>query len=82
MAGFFFGDHGANTFLDVEVGGAVPEQDTEVVVILAEEAGANFSVGGQADAGTVAAEGLSELPPVRLSCEMVILVTSDTTCTP
>src|SRR5712664_1352543 len=60
MAGLFFSDHGANAFLDVVVGSAVAEQGAEVVVVLAEEAGANFAVGGETDAGAMAAEWLCD----------------------
>src|SRR5579863_8710381 len=60
VAGFFFGDHGANAFLDVVVCRAVAERGAEVVVVLAEEAGADLAVGGEADARTVAAEGLGD----------------------
>src|SRR5258708_18344896 len=60
MAGFFFSDHGANSLLNVLVGGAVAEQGAEIVVILAEEAGADLAVGGEANAGAVAAEGLRD----------------------
>src|SRR5260221_6215565 len=60
MAGFFFGDHGANAFLDVMVGSAVAQQGAEVVIVLAEEAGPDLAVGGEADARTVAAKGLGD----------------------
>src|SRR5258708_11425935 len=60
MAGFFFSDHGANSLLNVLVGGAVAEQGAEIVVILAEEAGADLAVGGEANAGAMAAEGLRD----------------------
>ena len=49
MAGFFFRDHGANSFLDVVVRGAVAEQGAEIVIVLAEEAGSQLSIRGQPD---------------------------------
>src|SRR5258707_14329143 len=60
MAGFFFSDHGANSLFNVLVGGAVAEQGAEIVVILAEKAGADLAVGSEANAGAVAAEGLRD----------------------
>jgi len=60
MADFFFSDHGANSLFNVLVGGGVAEQGAEIVVILAEEAGADLAVGGEANAGAVAAEGLRD----------------------
>src|SRR5258708_36755234 len=60
MAGFFFSDHGANSLLNVLVGGAVAEQGAEIVVILAEEAGAGRAVGGGGNVGAVAAGGPGE----------------------
>ncbi len=60
MAGFFFRDHGANAFLYVVVGSAVAQEGAEVMIVLAEEAGADLAVGGEADARTVAAKGLGD----------------------
>ena len=60
MAFFFLHYDGANFFGDVFVGRAAAEQEFQVVIVLAEKAGAEFSVGGDADARAVAAERLGD----------------------
>ncbi len=60
VAGFFLHHDGADYFGDVFVACAAAEEEFQVVIVLAEKAGAKFAVGGEADAGAVAAERLGD----------------------
>src|SRR5579863_2274239 len=60
MAFFFFVDDRANVSGNVVIAGAFAEQGAEIVIVLAEQAGADFSVGSETDARAVAAERLSD----------------------
>src|ERR1700733_13788758 len=57
---FFLRDDRQDFVADFAVGGAATQQVAEVVVFLAEEAGAQFSVGGHAQARARAAERLRD----------------------
>src|SRR3984957_17509770 len=57
---FFLRDDRQDFVADFAVGGAAAQQVAEVVVFLAEEAGAQFSVGGHAQARARAAERLRD----------------------
>src|SRR5690242_685396 len=59
VAGFFLGNDAVQPFIDLLVGTAIAEEFAQVVLDDAEEAGADFAVGGQADAVAVAAEGFA-----------------------
>src|SRR5260370_6414351 len=60
MALFLFHDHGGDVGDYILVGGAFAQHGAQVVIVLAEKAGAKFSVGGQADARAVTAERLRD----------------------
>src|SRR5580704_15100766 len=60
MSFIFFSDDGADEGHNVIVAGAFTKQRAQVVIVLAEEAGAQFAVGGQANARAVAAKGLRD----------------------
>jgi len=60
MAFFLFEDDGFNERSEILVGSAVAQQKAEIVVILAEKAGAELAVGSEADARAMAAESLRD----------------------
>ena len=60
MAFFLFHDNRADIGNQILVGGSFAEQSAQVMIVLAEEAGAELAVGGQPDAGAMAAEGLGD----------------------
>src|SRR5580658_11315694 len=55
---FFLRDDGEDLVADFAVGGAAAQQVAEVVVFLAEQAGAQLAVGGDAQPRARSAEGL------------------------
>ena len=56
MAGFLLADRGLEKFANDAIGGAVAQQDAQVVFDGAEKAGADFAVGSQAKAVAVPAK--------------------------
>src|SRR6266404_5191694 len=58
VAFFFFHDDGGDVGDQVLVGGAFAQHGAQVVIVLAEKAGAKLAVGGKTDARAVAAEWL------------------------
>jgi len=58
VAGFLFQDCVDDEFAEIGVGGSLAELAVEVVFFVGKEAGADFAVGGEADAATGSAEGL------------------------
>src|SRR5260370_31289652 len=60
MALLFFHDVGADKVPDFIVAPAVAQQKAQVMIVLAEEAGAELAVGGESDARAMAAEGLRD----------------------
>lgn len=59
VAGFFLPDHFFEPLAQFFVRAAAPQERAQVVLNDAEQAGANFSIGGQADTIAMAAEGLA-----------------------
>ncbi len=60
VAGLLLPDNGTQKILHRAVGGAAPQQRPQIVLGHAEEAGADFAVGGQADAVAMAAERFAD----------------------
>src|SRR6266850_2918481 len=60
VAFLFFHDDGGDVGDQILVGGAFAQHGAQVVIVLAEKTGAKFSVGGEADARAVTAEGLRD----------------------
>ncbi len=60
VAGLFFCDGALDEGDEVGVSASAPHDSVEVVVGLREEAGADLSVGREADAAALAAEGLRD----------------------
>ena len=60
MPGLFLPNHAAQPVGDVVVGSAIAQVGAEVMLGHAEQTGADFAVGGQADAVAVAAEGFAD----------------------
>src|SRR5215472_7102038 len=60
VAFFLFVDHRADISNQIFVSGALPEEGAEVIVVLAEKAGAELAVGGQTNARAKAAERLRD----------------------
>src|SRR5258708_22317949 len=58
MAFFLFHDYGADIGDQILVGGPFAEQSAQVMIVLAEKAGAELAVGGKPDAGAMTAERL------------------------
>src|SRR2546429_3162087 len=58
MALFFFHDNGADIRDQILVGRTFAKHRSQVMVVLAEQAGAELAVRSEPDAGTMAAEGL------------------------
>src|SRR5467141_2110922 len=54
----FFRDNRANVSGQVLVGGSFTQQRPQIMIVLAEKAGAELAVGSQTNSGTMAAEGL------------------------
>src|SRR3989441_10154662 len=60
MALLFFHDVGADKVPDFIVARTIAQQKAQVMIVLAEEAGAELAVGGEPDARAMAAEGLRD----------------------
>src|SRR6266403_1481179 len=60
VAFLFFHDDGGDVGDQILVGGAFAQHGAQVVIVLAEKTSAKFSVGGEADARAVTAEGLRD----------------------
>src|SRR5882672_6200532 len=60
VAFLFFHDDGGDVGDQILVGGTFAQHGAQVVIVLAEKAGAEFAVGGQTDARAVAAERLRD----------------------
>ena len=60
VAGFLGDEGGADSLLDIRVSGAGANQFFEVVLVGGEQAGAQFAVGGHADAVAVVAERVTD----------------------
>src|SRR5712664_4350610 len=58
MALFFFHNNRGDIGDQILVGGPLTEQGAQVVVVLAEQTGAELAVGSEPDAGAMATEGL------------------------
>src|SRR5260370_27882773 len=58
MAFFFFHDYGADIGDQILVGGSFAKHSAQIMIILAEKAGAELAVGSKPDAGAMAAERL------------------------
>src|SRR5450432_2238448 len=56
----FFVHDGANIDDQILVGSAFPQHRAQIVIVLAEQAGAQLAVGGEADARAVTTEGLRD----------------------
>src|SRR6266404_1137908 len=55
---FLFHHHGADVCHQIFVGGAFAQQRAQIVILLAEQAGPQFTIGSQPDARTMSAEWL------------------------
>src|SRR5258708_6503597 len=60
MALFFFHDNRADIGNQILVGRSLAKQGPQVMIVLAEQAGAELAIGSQPDAGAMAAEGLGD----------------------
>src|SRR5579863_2923343 len=60
MTGFFFADHRTDVDSQILVAGILAQQAAQIMIFLAEQAGAQFSVGGQPNARAVSAERLTD----------------------
>jgi hypothetical protein len=60
MTLFLLSDDGVDPVADFSIAGAAAQQTPQIVVVLAEQAGAKFSVGGEPYARTVPAEGFRD----------------------
>src|SRR5580700_5367715 len=60
VALFFLRDDGENFVADFAVSGAAAQKETQIVIFLAEEASAQFSVGREPQPRAMAAEGLRD----------------------
>src|SRR5260370_36262063 len=58
MAFFFFHDYGADIGDQILVGGSFAKHSAQIMIILAEKAGAELAVGSKPDAGAMAEERL------------------------
>src|SRR5580700_10459489 len=60
MPFFFLHHHGTNISFDIRIGGAIAQKTPQIVIVLAEKAGAKFSICRQADPRTMSAERLRD----------------------
>src|SRR5258708_29402769 len=58
MTLFFFGDNGADIRDQIFVGRSLAKHSSQVMIVLAEQAGAELAIGSEPDAGAMATEGL------------------------
>src|SRR3989454_4141764 len=58
VALFFFHDNGTDVSDQVLVGGSLAQQRPQIMIVLAEQAGAELAIGSQPDAGAMTTEGL------------------------
>src|SRR5260370_1944261 len=60
MALFFFHDNRADIGNQILVGRSLAKQGPQVMIVFADQAGAELAIGSQPDAGAMAAEGLGD----------------------
>src|SRR5260370_35590396 len=59
MTLFFFGDNGADIRDQIFVARSLAKHSSQVMIVLAEQTGAELAIGSEPDAGAMATEGLS-----------------------